>query len=143
MFICVTGFCSVQPSTYTTICCCVKDNIISTKFVRILMYHNQGCYSLQDVFKTSCHNILKAFSRRFQDVLLKRLQDIFKRSSRRFQDVFKTSRKYVWKTSSRRFEDVSLSSTVFVNKSLRSIQHVCKTYCKDHCLQKDSPRSHF
>ena len=26
------------------ICCCVKDNIISTKFVCILMYHNQGGY---------------------------------------------------------------------------------------------------
>ena len=28
-----------------TICCCVKDNIIFTKFVRILIYHNQGCYN--------------------------------------------------------------------------------------------------
>ena len=28
-----------------TIFCCVKDNI-SSKFVRILMYHNQGCYKL-------------------------------------------------------------------------------------------------
>ena len=56
-------------------------------------------------------------------------------SSRPLQDTLKTS--------SRRFEDVSSSSTVFINKSLRSIQHVCKTYCKDRCLQKDSPRSHF
>ena len=28
------------------ICCCVKDNIISTKFVRILMYPNQGRYTV-------------------------------------------------------------------------------------------------
>ena len=27
--------------------------------------------------------------------------------------------------------------------SSRSIQHVCETYCKNRCLQKDSPRSHF
>ena len=27
------------------ICCCVKDNIISTKFVCILMYPNQGCHT--------------------------------------------------------------------------------------------------
>ena len=31
------------------ICCCVKDNI-STKFVCILMYYNQGCYTLNAVW---------------------------------------------------------------------------------------------
>ena len=35
------------------ICCCVKENIISTKFVRILTYHNWGCYSRTGAFKSS------------------------------------------------------------------------------------------
>ena len=51
-----------------------------------------------DVFKTSCQDVFKTFSRRLQEVLQKRLQDIFKTSSRRFENVFKTS--------SRRFKDV-------------------------------------
>ena len=36
-----------------TICLCVKDNIISTKFVRILMNHNRGCYCRTGAFKSS------------------------------------------------------------------------------------------
>ena len=35
------------------ICFCVQDNIISTKFVRILMYHNRGCYIRTGAFKSS------------------------------------------------------------------------------------------
>ena len=95
--------------------------------------------SSEDVFKTSWpRRIYLAYP-----YVFKSLQDVFKTSSRRLQNVFKKSRKYVLKTSSRRFKDVSSSKTVFVPKSFRSIQHLCKTYCKDHCLQKDSPRSHF
>ena len=123
--------------------------------------HSSWWRRLEDVFRP---HFQKTSSRRLQDVLMKtniflliislqktssrRLgQDQYIRlvhtSSRRFPDVLKTSPKYVWKISSRRFEDVSSSWTVFVNKTLRSIQHVCKTYCKDRCLEKDSPRSHF
>ena len=110
-------------------------NHTSSKDVLVKTYIFVLYIRLQDVFKT--------FSRRLQDVSKTYSRRLFKMSSRRPQNVFKTSRKYVFKTSSRRFEDVSSSWTVFVNKSLRSIQHVCKTYCKDRCLQKDSPRSHF
>ena len=87
------------------------------------------CIRLPDVFKTifktSCYNVFKTFSRRLgQDQYIRlvhtssrRLQDVFKTSgynilktfSRRFQDFLKMSRKYVLKTSSRRFEDGSSS----------------------------------
>ena len=53
-------------------------------------------------------------SRHLQDVLPRCLQEVFKASSRHVSQI--------------RPED---------------IQHVCKTYCKDRCLQKDSLRSHF
>ena len=115
--------------------------------------HSSWWRRLEDVLKAS---FVFVFKRRPQDVLMKtniflliiRLQ---KTSSRRLgQDqyiclVHTSSRPLqdTLKTSSRRFEDVSSSSTVFINKSLRSIQHVCKTYCKDRCLQNVSPRSHF
>ena len=52
---------------------------------------------LQDVFKTSCQDIFKTFSRRLQGscknvfkTSSRRLQDVFKTSSRHLQDVFKT-----------------------------------------------------
>ena len=75
----------------------------------------------QDVFKTSCKNVFKTSSRRFQDVfkMLSRLlqgvfktscQDVFKTSSRRLQDVFKTSSRCfqdVFKTCSRRLAKTS------------------------------------
>ena len=61
---------------------------------------------LQDVFKTSCQDVFKTFSRRLQDVLQKRLQDVFKTSSRHLQDVFKTSSRRLAKTSSRHLQDV-------------------------------------
>ena len=96
---------------------------------------------LQDVFKTSSRrlqDVFKTSSRRLQDILPRRLKDVFKRSSRRLantswghlQDVLKTYH-------------VSSSETIFISKPLRGIEHVCKTYSKDCCLQKDSPRSHF
>ena len=34
---------------FLAICCCVKDNVISTKFVRILMYPDQGCYIVYEL----------------------------------------------------------------------------------------------
>ena len=117
---------------------------------------------------SSCPYVFKTFSRCLQDFLPKRLQDVFKTSSRRLQDVFKTSSrrlqdilprrlKDVFKRSSRRLANtswghlqdvlktyhVSSSETSFISKPLRGIEHVCKTYWKDCCLQKDSPRSHF
>ena len=139
----------------------LDEDVLKTPWIRL------SFLSSEDVFKTSSRrlrqdeyvlfslpsseDVFKRSSRHLgqdQHICLgytssRRLQDVFKTSSRRFQDVFKTSCKYVLNASSRRFEDVSSSSTVFANKSLRSIQHVCKTYCKDPCLQKDSARSHF
>ena len=60
---------------------------------------------LQDVYKTSCQDVLKTFSRCRQDVL----QKVFKTSSKRLQEVFKTSSRRLekrlqdnFKTSSRR-----------------------------------------
>ena len=38
---------------------------------------------LQDVFKTSCHNVFKTFSRHLQDVFKKSCKNVFKTSSRR------------------------------------------------------------
>ena len=98
---------------------------------------------LKDTFKTSSRRLAITSSRRFQDVFKTSCKNFFKTSWWYLQDVFKTSSKYVLKTSSRHFEDVSSSQTVFVNKSLRSVQRVCMRYCKDRCLQKDWPRSHF
>ena len=40
-------------------CCCFKDNIISTKFVPILMYHNQVCYRSESLQKL--HSIVDFF----------------------------------------------------------------------------------
>ena len=132
----------------------LDEDVLKTSFVfvfkrrldeneYILINHSLQKTSWPRPIYSSCPYVYKMFSRRLQDVLPKRLQDIFKTPSRRLRNVFKKSRKYVLKTSSRRFEDVSSSYTVFAKKSLRSIQHVCKTYRKDRCLQKDSPRSHF
>ena len=59
----------------------------------------------QDIFKTSCKNVLKTSSIR----LKKRLQDIFKTSSRRFEDVFSTSCKDILKTFSRRIIKLNCS----------------------------------
>ena len=53
---------------------------------------------LQDVFKTSCKNVFKTSSRRFEDVLKTSLR----RLEKRLQDVLKN----VFKTSSRRLQDV-------------------------------------
>ena len=72
---------------------------------------------VQDVFKTSCQDVFKTFSRRLEDVLQKRLQDIFKTSSRHFQDVLRTRLLNVFKTSSRRLE--------------KRLQDIFKTSCKD------------
>ena len=101
--------------------------------------------SSEDVFETSPRRLgqdqyirlVHTFSRHLQDVLLRRLQDVFKTSSRRLantswrhlQDVLKTYHQV----------ELFLLASLW---SLRSIQHVCETYCKDRCLQKDSPRSH-
>ena len=49
---------------------------------------------LQDIFKTSCQDVFKTFSRRLQDVLEKRLQDIFKTSCK---DIFKTLSRHIIK----------------------------------------------
>ena len=84
---------------------------------------------LQDVFKTSCQDVFKTFSRRLQDVLQKRLQDIFKTSSRRLQNVFKTS----WKTSSRHLQDVFKTSCKDIFKTFS------RRIIRLNCL----PRSHF
>ena len=67
--------------------------------------------SSKDVFKTSWSRpkysswlyVFRTSSRRFQDVFKTSCQDVL---SRRLQDVFKTSCKNVFKISSRRFQDV-------------------------------------
>ena len=64
---------------------------------------------LQDVFKSSCKNVIKTSSRCLQVVLQKRLQDIFKTSC---QDVLKTSLK--------RLQDVLL----------RCLQDIFKTFSR-------------
>ena len=113
--------------------------------------------SSEDVLKTSwsrpiyssCPYVFKTFLRCLQDFLPKRLQDVFKTFSRPLQDVFKRSSRRLANTSWGHLQDVlktyhvSSSETIFISKPLRGIEHVCKTYSKDCCLQKDSPRSHF
>ena len=99
---------------------------------------------LQGVFKLSCQDAFKTFSRRLEDLLQKRLQDIFKTSLRRFEDVFKTSSRRLEK----RFQDIFNTSsrriiklTVLINASLGSIQHVSETFfSKDDYLQRNMPR---
>ena len=95
----------------------LQDVLIKTNmFALALRLQKTSSRRLQDVFKTSCQDVFKTFSRRLQDVfktfsrrlqdvLQKRLQDIFKTSSKRLQDVLKN----VFKTSSRRLQDVSSS----------------------------------
>ena len=69
---------------------------------------------LQDVFKTSSKGLAKTSSKRLQDILQKCLP---KTSSTPFQDVFKMT--------------------------LRCIQNISGTYCKNGYLQRDLPRSHL
>ena len=65
---------------------------------------------LQDVFKTSCKNVLKTSSRRFEDVF-KMSSRCFKKSSNRLQDIFKTSCKDAFKALSRRIIKLDCSYT--------------------------------
>ena len=59
----------------------------------------------QDVFKTSCKKVLKAYSRH-QKIFKKSCQDVFKTSIKCLQDAFKASSRCLAKMSSRRFQDV-------------------------------------
>ena len=99
----------------------LDEDVLKTSWRRLDQeeYVRLSLTSLEDVFKTS--------SRRFQDILPRRLQDVLKTSSRRLAKI-----------SSRHFQDISSSSTVFVNMSLRSIQHVSETFfSKDDYLQRE------
>ena len=104
---------------------------------------------LLDVFKTSCLDIFKTFSRclekmssrHIQDLFrtfLRRLQDVFKifwrrlakTSSRRLQNLYWTSCKNVFKVSSRRFEDVfKTSSRRLAKMSPRRFKDISSSYC--------------
>ena len=109
--------------------------------------------SSKDVFKTSLRRLGQDQYIRLVHASSRRLQDVFKTSSRRLQDVIKTSSRRLANTSWRPLANTSWRHLQDVLKTYhqvklflltsRSIQHVVKTYCKDCCLQKDSPRSHF
>ena len=82
----------------------------------VLVTHLQAVFKifsrrLQDIFKTSCQDVLQRrlqkSSRSLQDVLQERLQDIFKTFLRRLRDVFETSSRHLAKASLRHLAKIS------------------------------------
>ena len=90
-------FCLIPPNI------CLDEDVLKTSWRRL------SSSSSEDVFKTSCQDVFKTFSRRLQDVFKtssRHLQDVL---PRRLQNVFKMSSGPIAKISSRCFQDVSLS----------------------------------
>ena len=69
----------------------LKD-VLKTSFVFVFRRRlaKTSLRHFQDVFKTSCKSVFKAFSRRLQEVLKTSSRHLAKTSSRRLQYVFKT-----------------------------------------------------
>ena len=91
---------------------------------------------LQDVFKTSSHDVFKTSSRRLQDVF----QDIFKTPSRCLQDVpVRRLHQDVFKTSSRRLKEDVLQ--LCLQDVFKTSSKIKKCYAEDvfktslRCLQ--------
>ena len=100
----------------------LQDVLIKTNIFALVI-------RLQDIFKTSCQDVFKSFSRRLQGVLQKRLQDIFKTSSICLQDVLQKLLQEIFKTSPRRFEDVFKTSPRYLQGVLQGcFEDFFKTY---------------